>query len=234
MIKVTSISGIMTFIMVVLEIILYFMFGSDLPIAQNETPPVWNVLLRTFLGGFTLVFQLIFFIGFQQIVRMIYKDDEWITTIILCSVCIYVGMIIVAKSLEAGVVFSSDEIAVEATEEGLLAKANILLYGSFGRLMTSVFMIAASIVTFRGKIFPKWTSIMALIIGIINIIFIPSMFFGIKADDFYSAIGWGNSAVAASLFSYWVLCVSIIMIKNEKSLKEQITNINILIEKQKN
>jgi hypothetical protein len=44
------------------------------------------------------------------------------------------------------------------------------------------------------------------------------MFFGTNAGKFYSAIGWGNSALVAGMFSYWVLAVSIIIIKNKKTI----------------
>jgi hypothetical protein len=57
----------------------------------------------------------------------------------------------------------------------------------------------------------------ALIIAIINIAFIPSMFFGTNAGDFYSAVGWGNSALTASLYIYYILIMSIIMLKNKKN-----------------
>jgi hypothetical protein len=56
---------------------------------------------------------------------------------------------------------------------------------------------------------------MALIIGLINIAFIPGMFFGTNAGDFYSAIGWGNSAFAASAYIYWVFVINIIIIKGK-------------------
>jgi hypothetical protein len=45
------------------------------------------------------------------------------------------------------------------------------------------------------------------------------MFFGINAGDFYSAVGWGNSALAASLFTWWVLIISIVLIKNKNKYK---------------
>jgi len=42
------------------------------------------------------------------------------------------------------------------------------------------------------------------------------MFFGTNTGDFYSAVGWGNSAFAASLYAFYVLIMSIIMLKNKR------------------
>jgi len=69
-------------------------------------------------------------------------------------------------------------------------------------------------ITIKIKISPKWTAWPAIIIGIINLLFVPSMFFGTNAGDFYSAIGWGNSVFAASLFTLWILIIGIVLVKN--------------------
>lgn len=82
-------------------------------------------------------------------------------------------------------------------------------------------MIANSVLTFRTKILPAWTGWLALIIGIINVLFVPSMFFGINAGDFYSAIGWGNSALAASTVTWWILIAGIILLRNAGKYKKE-------------
>jgi hypothetical protein len=135
------------------------------------------------------------------------------------TVCICIAVNFVAHSLEAGGVLNPEGAAVDATQDGLLAQGNYLLYGSISRLLMATYMGIIGIITFKTKIFPKWTGWMAIIIGLINLTFVPSMFFGTNAGDFYSAVGWGNSAVAASLFTWWIVAVSIILIKNRNGYK---------------
>jgi hypothetical protein len=42
---------------------------------------------------------------------------------------------------------------------------------------------------------------------------VPSIYFGGNPENFYSAVGWGTTAFAGSLVLYWVIAVSIILLK---------------------
>jgi hypothetical protein len=211
MVKITGIFGILTFLTVPIQAALYFMYSG--------VPPVWNVLLRTLVAIFSLLFELIFFTGFQQTIKKMLKENNWLITLMYNTVCICLAINFVAHSLEAGGVLNPEGAAVDATQDGLLAQGNYLLYGSISRLLMTAYMGIIGIITLKTKIFPKWTGWMAIVVGIINLIFVPSMFFGTNAGDFYSAVGWGNSAVAASLFTWWALVISIILIKNKDKYK---------------
>jgi hypothetical protein len=206
MVRVTGIFGVLAFLTVPGSMILYFMYSG--------IPPVWNVLLRTLVALFSLLFELIFFTGFQQIIKKITKENNWLIVLMYHTVCISIATNFVAHSLEAGGVFNPEGMAVDATQDGVLAQGNYLLYGSIGRLLMATFMTLIGIITFKTKLFPKWTGWLAIIIGIINLAFVPSMFFGTNAGDFYSAIGWGNSALAASAFTWWIFIMGIILLKN--------------------
>ena len=46
-------------------------------------------------------------------------------------------------------------------------------------------------------------------LALVNLAFVPSLYFGIDAARFYSALGWGNTALTAGLFLYWVAAVGI-------------------------
>jgi hypothetical protein len=205
MAKITSIFGISVFSTVPLSMILYFMYKG--------TPPVWNVLLRTLVALFSLLFELVFFTGFQRILTELTKENHWLITLMYNTVCICIAINFIAHSLEAGGVLNPKGEAIDATQDGVLAQGNYLLYGSISRLLMAVFMITAGIITLQTNIFPLWTGWMAIIIGIINFLFVPSMFFGTNTGAFYSAIGWGNSALAASLFTWWILIISILLLK---------------------
>jgi L-lactate permease len=60
--------------------------------------------------------------------------------------------------------------------------------------------------------------ILAWILALINLAFIPSMFFGPDATQFYSAVGWGTTATIPVLVVCWILVASVILIRTpEKS-----------------
>ena len=210
MVKITGFFGILVFLTTPITVVLYFMY--------SEVPPIWNVLLRTLVAMFSLLFVLIFFTGFQKIIKDLYKKNNWIIKLMYNTVCIYISIGFVARSLEAGSVFNPEGMAIDATQDGLLAQGNYLLHGSISRLLMATFMTIIGTITLKIKIFPKWTAWLAIIIGIVNLLFVPSMFFGTNAGDFYSAIGWGNSAFAASLFTLWILIIGIELIKNSKNM----------------
>jgi hypothetical protein len=42
-----------------------------------------------------------------------------------------------------------------------------------------------------------------------NLVFVPSLYFGIDASPFYSPLGWGNTALTASLLGYWALAAGV-------------------------
>ena len=79
-ITTTAVFGIMAFITVPIGMILYFMYSG--------VPPVWNVLLRTLVALVGLIFILIFFSGFQHVIKILDRRYDWAATLIYSSVCI--------------------------------------------------------------------------------------------------------------------------------------------------
>ena len=205
MVRITGLFGVLAFVTVPVSMVLYFMYSG--------VPPVWNVLLRTLVALFSLLFELVFFTGFQKILKTRSPKHDWLITLMYQTVCICIAINLVAHSLEAGGVFNPEGAAVDATQDGLLAQGNYLLYGSISRLLMAVFLTIICIITLTSTVFPAWTGWLALVIGVINMLFVPSMFFGTNAGDFYSAIRWGNSALAASLFTWWILCIGILLLR---------------------
>jgi hypothetical protein len=106
------------------------------------------------LGGrdFSITFfELIFFTGFQHILKTLHRKNDWLTTLMYNTVCIFLVVNFVAYSLEAGGVFNPAGAAIDATQEGVLAQGNYLMYGSIGRLLAAVFMTISGILTFKTK-----------------------------------------------------------------------------------
>jgi hypothetical protein len=94
-----------------------------------------------------------------------------------------------------------------------LAQANILFHGSIKRLLTALYLFSIAYAALRSEILPRWIGWLGVVIGAVNVGFIPAMFFGTDVTRFYSAHGWGNSAVTGSLIIWWMLAVSIALLR---------------------
>jgi hypothetical protein len=55
---------------------------------------------------------------------------------------------------------------------------------------------------------------LAFLVAFINLAFVPAMFFGYDAAQFYSAVGWGTTATAPVLVVWWIIIASIIIPQN--------------------
>jgi hypothetical protein len=51
---------------------------------------------------------------------------------------------------------------------------------------------------------------------------VPSLYFGPDAAQFYSAVGWGNSALTASLLVYWVTAIGIAVLRPRAAVAEPV------------
>ncbi len=62
----------------------------------------------------------------------------------------------------------------------------------------------------------------------INLAFVPAMFFGPVAAQFYSAAGWGTTATAPVLVVIWILLVSIALLRTSDQRLAKIETPNAL------
>ncbi|HKA95134.1 MAG TPA: hypothetical protein VKD66_02625, partial [Streptosporangiaceae bacterium] len=56
----------------------------------------------------------------------------------------------------------------------------------------------------------------AYLLAVINLAFVPSLYFGMDPARFYSALGWGNTALTAGLITYWAAAVGIAVMRQPK------------------
>ena len=94
-----------------------------------------------------------------------------------------------------------------------LVPGQFLLWGAIGRHMTTLFLSASGFALLRGRLMPAWLAWLAFRIALINLVFVPAMFFGYDAGQFYSAVGWGTTAMAPVLVVWWIIIASIIMLR---------------------
>jgi hypothetical protein len=155
---------------------------------------------------------IVFLAGFRQVIRQASPDLEWAATVVLASGLMWLTFSTVAQSMEAGTAIVS-KIPIDPTVEGVLAPGQFLMQGSIGRLMTTLFLSASGFAILRGRLMPAWLGRLAWIIAMVNLAFVPAMFFGPDAAQFYSAVGWGTTATAPVLVVCWILIASIIMVR---------------------
>jgi hypothetical protein len=83
-------------------------------------------------------------------------------------------------------------------------------------MLTAVMLFAAGYAVLRSAALPRWVGWLAHLVALINLAFVPSLFFGRDVAKFYSAHGWGNSALAGCLIGYWILAAGIFLLRKRR------------------
>lgn len=201
----TAISGIAAMVTVIVVIPLYFIYSGP--------PPAANVLTRALISLGTCALLLVFMSGYSQLVRQADQNCEWLASFAYGAGLLFIAVTLVSISLEAGVVFGTQDGSLDPTTDGPLAHANILIYGSIKRLLTALYLAAAGYAAIRTRLLPRWLGRAAYVVALVNLCFVPSLYFGTDPTQFYSAHGWGNSALAGSLIIYWIFGAGIALLR---------------------
>jgi hypothetical protein len=188
---------------------LYFIYSGP--------PPASNVLTRGLITLIVCASMIVFFSTFSHLLRRADPEAAWLASIVQSAGTLFIGVVLVATAFEAGVVFGQPDGTLDPTTDGPLADANVLMHGSIKRLLTCVIMISAGYAVLRTRIFSNWVAYTAYFVGLCNLAYIPSLFFGTDVTEFYSAHGWGNSALVGSLIGYWMFAVGIAATKRRAS-----------------
>ena len=158
-----------------------------------------------------------FLTGLRHVIRSAGPAHDWPAALVQGAGVAYVTVTLVAASLEAGIVLERPDGGLDPTVDGPLAHADMLLHGSVARLLTAVLLAAAAYAILRTGVLPRWTGYTAYAVAAVNLAFVPSLFFGTDAADFYSAVGWGNTALTAALLVYWAFAVGIGLLRPNSS-----------------
>jgi hypothetical protein len=203
--RLTGGSGALVGLGSIASIPLYFIYRG--------TPPAWDVLTRNLVMILVLMALLIFLTGLRHLLRTGAPNLEWPAALVYATGLVYTAVVLVGVSLEGGNVIGQPGRAVDATTSGPLAWGAILIHGSIGRALTVVMLAAAGYAIRRGRLLPGWIGTAAYVITAVNLAFIPSLYFGPDEAAFYSALGWGNTALTASLVGYWVGAAGIALLR---------------------
>ncbi|MFD6492008.1 hypothetical protein ACFV99_26120 [Streptomyces sp. NPDC059944] len=195
--RLTGIAGMATAAAFIIEVPLYFVYSGP--------PPDTNVLARLLIGIFALAFLMVFVTAFRELVKAANPAYEWVGTLAFAAGLVYSTVTLVSSGLEAGAVIATDH-PVDPT---ITVTGTYILYGSIGRLMLAFLLTAVGYAISRADLLPRWTGRTAFALGVVNLAFVPSLFFGNTPAHFYAANGWGTTALMGALFSYWMLALGI-------------------------
>ena len=127
--RYTGIFGLVAAIISLTQLPLYFMYSG--------APPQWNVLTRILVSLVGTSILIVFMCGFRLVIRQASPDLELAATIVLASGLMWLTFSSVAQSMEAGTAIVS-KVPIDPTIDGALAPGQFLLFGSFGRAMTTL------------------------------------------------------------------------------------------------
>ena len=199
--RVTGISAIALAVVATVVGDLYFVYSGN--------PPQWDVLTRNLLNLAAVGLFIVFVTGLSSILRDADRDYGWLANLVFGAGLIYAAIDLVTISLEVGVVLGTPSGRFDPTTDGPLAHANVLMHGSVTRLVTALLLTAAGYAIVRTRALPRWAGRTAYLLAAVNLAFVPSLFFGMDPARFYSALGWGNTALTAGLITYWAAAVGI-------------------------
>lgn len=218
--RYTGFFGLIASVVSLMQLPLYFMYSG--------APPQWNVLTRILISIIGTSILIVFLCGFRLVIRAADPDLEWASTIVLVSGLMWLTFSSVAQSMEAGTAIVS-KVPIDPTVQGALAPGQFLLWGSIGRAMTALFLAAAGVAILRGRVMPAWFGRLAWVLALVNLAFLPTMFFGSDAAQFYSAVGWRTTATIPALVVCWILVASIILIRTPRTQPPDVRHVNKFI-----
>ncbi len=195
-------AGMTVGVLSVVMVALYFVYSGP--------PPEWNVLTRSLL---TLVIMAVLTAFGVAVARLLPRDGTGRRTIVgqlsIVSLLTYIAVILFATSLEAGTPMAFPGEAMDPTTDGPLAAAMALAHGPIAHMWIAMFFLgfaraAQQSTTTTSPIAPRWTLRGAIVVGVINLLAIPSLYFGTDATHFYAVNGWGADALVGLITLVWV------------------------------
>lgn len=205
--RYTGLFGLVASVFIVVQVPLYFIYDG--------APPDWNILTRSLIGIIGCTFYIVYFIGVRQVLRKLDPESDWLGSVIQMAGLLWVAVVFVPQSMEVGAAISVDR-DIDTTTEGPFAAAQYLLQGGISRLLMALFLIALGIAASKYELLPKWVGRSAYVLAVINLAFVPALYFGDDAAQFYSAQGWGTTASMGALWSLWTLAVSISWLRSAR------------------
>lgn len=174
------------------------------------------VFTRILLGLALYVTLLVFAVGLRELIRQANAACEWVATVSVVAMGVWLGVTLVANGLEGGAVL--DTLAGEADPSVVraLTLGYLLIYnGAIAFVMTALYLAAAGYASVASGLLPRWTGWLAAVATALCVVGIPAMYAG-PADlaGFYNAGGWGAALMANFPPLLWFLAASLVLLRS--------------------
>lgn len=174
------------------------------------------VFTRIVLGLALYVTLLIFAVGLRELVRQANAACEWVGTISVVAMGVWLAVTLVANGLEGGAALDTLADKPDPSVVRALTLGYLLIYnGAIAFVMTALYLAAAGFASVASGVLPRWTGWLAGVATGLCVACIPAMYAG-PADSagFYNAGGWGAALIANFPPLLWFLAVSIILLRS--------------------
>lgn len=203
--RLTGATGLAAAAALLLEVPLYFVYSG--------APPASNVLSRLLIGVLGLGFILAFAMSFRELILQTGPENAWIGRFVGGAGLAYGVLTLVSSGLEGGAVIASDH-PIDPT---ITVDGTYILYGTIGRMLLAMFLGSVGYAILRTRVLPRWAGLLTCALALVNLAFMPSLFFGNTPAHFYAANGWGTTALMGAVFSWWLLGTAIALLRRPKT-----------------
>ncbi|WP_067711133.1 hypothetical protein [Nocardia yamanashiensis] len=180
---------------------LYFVYDGP--------PPDWNILTRTLFALIGMTMTVVFITGFGYLVKRADPELDFIGALVATAGTLWMAMAFVGVGLETGAAIQSD-VDIDPT---IAVSGTYILYGSISRILEALFWTCIGFAVLRTRLLPAWTARMTYALAVINLLFVPSLFFGNTPANFYAANGWGTTATVGGLAYLALLAIGITLVR---------------------
>ena len=220
-VRIAGASGALACLIAFVEFPLWFVAES--------VPPFWDAiafsefvarhstlyLTRTLMDLFIFGLMIFFFGGFRQLIVMTRPSAEWLGTTFFGIAVMYVTLTLVSGSLAATVALHTIDGKADPAVVRALNESTILMFGSVGGFLVALLTSLAGFLILHTGALPRWTGWLALATALVNLAFVPTMYFGTDFTRFYSAAGDGPAAIAPAAFVLCLLATAITMMRHK-------------------
>jgi hypothetical protein len=178
------------------------------------------VFTRILLGLALYVTLLVFSVGLRELVHRANAEYEWIGTLMVASMVVWLSVTLVANGLEGGIALDTLNDNADPSAARALTMGYLLIYnGSIAFVMTALFLATAGYATFATGILPRWTGWLACAGAMLCVACIPAMYGG-RADPggLYNPGGWGAAVIANFPPLLWFLVVGVLLVGRRQSV----------------
>lgn len=201
----------------------------DGPAVAQELYRIRHIVFTRILLGLGLyVTLMVFAAGLRDLIRRADPEYEWMGTLLVAAMTVWVGVTLVANGLEGGAALDTLNGNPDPSVARALTMGYLLMYnGAIAFVMTALFLAAAGYTTFATGVLPRWTGWLAYAATALCVISIPAMYGGaVDPAGIYNAGGWSPAIVANFPPLLWFLAVGVVLIRRHSVVTTTVARIN--------